>query len=266
MQAKSPHSFQQMSGRRWVGVALLAAGALIIALAIVFARMSPATAAVWTQWLQNAVNVIRLLEVAALGFGAYQFWANRNELRAAEAEAVRRARKDANYQAWQVINSAQGKGGSGGRVDALADLVRNDVSLAGINLDGAWLESIDLRRAALPMASFEKTNLQGARFDGARLDGACFRGANLSAASFINASLRGADLTGARLSAVNLAGADLFDVRGWREIVSVAHANVDELRAAPRGFVEWARLNGAVDATKDGTMAHPEQSREFRIL
>ena len=116
------------------------------------------------------------------------------------------------------------------------------------------------------MASFEKTNLQGARFDGARLDGACFRGANLSAASFTNASLRGADLTGARLSAVNLAGADLFDVRGWREIASVAHANVDELRAAPRGFVEWARLNGAVDATKDGTMANPEQSREFRIL
>ena len=266
MKAKSPHSFQQMAGRRWVGVALFAVGALIISLVVAFARMPAATAAIWTQWLQNTVNVIRLLEVAALGFGAYQFWANRNELRTAEAEAVRRARKDANYQAWQVINSAQGKGGSGGRVDALADLVRNEVSLAGINLDGAWLESIDLRRAALPMASFEKTNLQGAKFDGARLDGACFRGANLSAASFINASLRGADLTGARLSAVNLAGADLFDVRGWREIASVAHANVDELRAAPRGFIEWARLNGAVDATKDGAMAHPEQSREFRIL
>jgi hypothetical protein len=255
-----------MTGRRWLIVALAVVAIVLASLTIFFARMSPTTAAMWTQWLQNAVNTIRLLEVTALGFGAYQFWANRNELRAAEAETARRARKDANYQAWQVINSAQGKGGSGGRVDALADLVRHDVSLAGINLDGAWLESIDLRRATLPMASFEKTNLQGARFDGARLDGACFRGANLSAASFINASLRGADLTGARLSAVNLAGADLFDVRGWREIASVAHANVDELRAAPRGFVEWARLNGAVDATKDGTMAHPEQSREFRIL
>jgi hypothetical protein len=225
--------------------------------------MPAATAALWTEWLQNAVNVIRLLEVSALAFGAYQFWANRHEARAAEADAVRRARKDSNYQAWQVINSAQGKGGSGGRVDALADLVRNDVSLAGINLDGAWLESIDLRLAAMPMASFEKTNLQGARFDGARLDGACFRGANLSAASLTNASLRGADLTGARLSAVNFAGADLFDVRGWREIANIAHANVDELRAAPRGFVEWARLNGAVDG---GAMANPEQSREFRIL
>jgi hypothetical protein len=257
---------QRMTGRRWLIVAVAAIAALLGYLTVVFARMPASTAALWTEWLQNAVNVIRLLEVTALAFGAYQFWANRNELRSAEAESSRRARKDANYQAWQVINSAQGKGGSGGRVDALADLVRNDVSLAGINLDGAWLESIDLRLAQLPMASFEKTNLQGARFDGARLDGACFRGANLSAASFTNASLRGADLTGARLSAVNLAGADLFDVRGWREIATVAHANVEELRAAPRGFVEWARLNGAVDAMKDGTMANPEQSREFRIL
>ena len=87
MQAKTPHSFLQMSGRRWVGVALLAAAALLTALVIAFARMLPATAAMWTQWLQNAVNVIRLLEVTALAFGAYQFWANRNELRAAEAEA-----------------------------------------------------------------------------------------------------------------------------------------------------------------------------------
>ena len=253
------------TGRRWLIVVLAAVAIVLGTLTFLFARMSAATAAVWTQWLQNTVNVIRLLEVTALGFGAYQFWANRHEARAAEAEAVRRARKDTNYQAWQVINSAQGKGGSGGRIDALADLVRNDVSLAGINLDGAWLESIDLRLAQLPMASFEKTNLQGARFDGARLDGACFRGANLSAASFTNASLRGADLTGARLSAVNLAGADLFDVRGWREIATVAHANVGELRAAPRGFIEWARLNGAVDPS-DGTMANPEQSREFRIL
>jgi len=259
----SPH---HMTGRRWLIVAVAGIAVLLGYLTFVFARMPAATAALWTEWLQNAVNVIRLLEVTALAFGAYQFWANRNEVRAAEAEAARRARKDANYQAWQVINSAQGKGGSGGRIDALADLVRNDVSLAGINLDGAWLESIDLRLATLPMASFEKTNLQGARFDGARLDGANFRGANLSAASLTNASLRGADLTGARLSAVNLAGADLSDVRGWREIATVAHANVDEIHAAPRGFVDWARLNGAVDATKDGTMAHPEQSREFRIL
>lgn len=30
--------------------------------------------------------------------------------------------KERHYQAWQVINAAQGKPGSGGRIDALKDL------------------------------------------------------------------------------------------------------------------------------------------------
>src|SRR5436190_22743958 len=102
-QQHSVHSpLQHMTGRRWLIVARAVVAIVLGYLTFVFARMSAATAAMWTQWLQNAVNTIRLLEVTALGFGAYQFWANRNEARAAEAEAVRRARKDANYQAWQV--------------------------------------------------------------------------------------------------------------------------------------------------------------------
>jgi hypothetical protein len=161
---------KHVTGRMWIWSIALALVAVAATFTIVFANMSATEAAKWTMWLQNSVNTIRLFEVAALGFTAYQFMAGRTERRAAEAEEARRARKDANYQAWQVINSAQGKGGSGGRVDALADLVRNDISLAGINLDHAWLESIDLRDASLPMASFEKCNLQGAQFDGARLD------------------------------------------------------------------------------------------------
>src|SRR5436190_14418848 len=255
-----------MSSGMLVGIAVLAFGSVAVGLTFMFARMPAASAAAWTMWLQNSVNAVRLFEVAAVGFTVYQFWVGRNERRAAEAEALVRARKDANYQAWQVINSAQGKGGSGGRIDALADLVRNDVSLAGINLDHAWLESIDLRNASLMMASFEKANLQSAQFYGARLDGANLRHATLTAASFAGANLRGADLTGARLSAVNFAGADLTDVRGWREVATFGHANVEGLRAAPRGFVEWARLHGAVDPASDALMLHPEQSREFRIL
>jgi hypothetical protein len=255
-----------ISNGMWVGLSLLAFGAVAATLTFAFARMPSANAASWTMWLQNAVNTVRLFEVVAVGFTVYQFWVSRNERRAAEAEALVRARKDANYQAWQVINSAQGKGGSGGRIDALADLVRNDVSLAGINLDQAWLESIDLRNASLMMASFEKANLQGARLDGARLDGANLRYATLTTASFAGASLRGADLTGARLSAVNLASADLTDVRGWREVTTFGHANVEGLRGAPRGLVEWARLHGAVDPASDALMEHPEQSREYRIL
>jgi hypothetical protein len=262
----STTSSKHVTRRTWIWIIVLALVAITVILSFAFARMSAAEAATWTMWLQNSVNTIRLFEVAALGFTAYQFMIGRTERRDAEAEAARRARKDANYQAWQVINSAQGKGGSGGRVDALADLVRNDVSLAGINLDHAWLESIDLRDASLPMASFEKCNLQGAQFDGARLDGANFRHATLTAASFAGANLKGADLTGARLGAVNLAGADLTDVHGWREVATFAHTNVEGVRGAPRGFVEWARMGGAVDPASDALMLHPEQSREFRVL
>jgi hypothetical protein len=257
---------KQVTGRMWIGIIALTFGAIAAILTFVFARMSTADAASWTMWLQNTVNTIRLFEVAALGFTAYQFMVSRAERRDAEAEAARRARKDANYQAWQVINSAQGKGGSGGRIDALADLVRNDVSLAGINLDHAWLESIDLRDASLVMASFEHCNLQGACFDGARLDGANLRHAILTATSFAGASLRGADLTGARLSAANFAGADLSDLHGWREVATFAHTNVEGARGAPRGFVEWARMGGAVDPSSEALMLHPEQSREFRVL
>ena len=126
MQSTTPS--RQVTGRMWVGIIAVTFGTIATTLTFVFARMSPVDAAAWTMWLQNAVNAIRLFEVTALAFTAYQVLAGRAERRDAEAEAVRRARKDANYQAWQVINSAQGKGGSGGRIDALADLVRNDVS------------------------------------------------------------------------------------------------------------------------------------------
>jgi hypothetical protein len=250
-------------------IAIFAAVATLGALGLLtveFARMRADDAERWSLWLQNLVNSFRVIEICALAFGAYQFWVGRNERRASDEAAVFRARKDANYQAWQVINSAQGKGGSGGRIDALADLVRNDVSLSGINLDGAWLEGIDLRGAALQTASFETTNLQSALFDGARLDGASFRGATLVAASFVGANLKGVDFAGARLSAANFAGADLTDARGWREIVTLAHANVDGMHAAPRGFLEWARANGAVDSASERSLDERGQSQEFRIL
>ena len=82
----------------------------------------------------------------------------------------------ANYQAWQVVNAAQGKGGSGRRIDALADLARNRVSLAGVNLDGAWLEGIDLPSAILPQASLRGSNLQASELSSANSDRADLTG------------------------------------------------------------------------------------------
>lgn len=72
-------------------------------------------------------------------------------------------RKQKHYQAWQVINSAQGKGGSGGRIQALEELKREQVSLAGVDLSKGWFLGIDLQSANLQSA-----NLQNAKFWGAR--------------------------------------------------------------------------------------------------
>src|SRR6201982_4243040 len=50
--------------------------------------------------------------------------------------------KQKHYQAWQVINSAQGKGGSGGRIYALEELHAGRVPLGGVAFNGAVLQRI----------------------------------------------------------------------------------------------------------------------------
>ena len=52
--------------------------------------------------------------------------------------------KQRHYQAWQVINTAQGKGGSGGRIEALQELNADHVQLVGVDVsshrgDGAGI-------------------------------------------------------------------------------------------------------------------------------
>ena len=48
--------------------------------------------------------------------------------------------KQKHYQAWQVINSAQGKGGSSGRIDALEELHQDGVLLVGVDVSDAFLQ------------------------------------------------------------------------------------------------------------------------------
>jgi len=222
----------------------------------------------WGTLLQNIVNLSKVIELGAFVFSAYQFWAGRRERIAADAAAAQRAVIDSNYQAWQVINSAQGKGGSGGRVEALADLLRNGVSLAGITLDDAWLEDVQLARATLVRSSLQRANLGRANFAGANLEGADLTDANLIAANLSGANLKNAILTRARISAATLDGADLTDIVGWRDVRSLSHTSIDGVRHAPSGFADFAREQGAVDAT---TRALPDDemdgySREFRAI
>lgn len=66
------------------------------------------------------------------------------------------------YQAWQVINTAQGKGGSGGRGEALHELSEDHVPLAGVDLSDAFLQNLDLQHADLRRSKFHGTDLKGA--------------------------------------------------------------------------------------------------------
>src|SRR5208282_2906137 len=68
--------------------------------------------------------------------------------------------KQRHYQAWQVINTAQGKGGSGGRIEALQELNADHVPLVGVDVSSAFLQGIHLRNANLLRSSFSSADLR----------------------------------------------------------------------------------------------------------
>jgi hypothetical protein len=169
--------------------------------------------------------------------------------------------KQRHYQAWQVINTAQGKGGSGGRIEALQELNADRVPLVGVDVSSAFLQGLDLRGANLTRSDFSSAdlrsaNLTSADFTFSNLNSANLRDAILDHARFAQADLRSADLTGSSLVAADLSGAtlddsdlrqtDLRDIQ-WQHIKSLKRANLAAIRNAPQGFVAWAMSNGATD-------------------
>jgi hypothetical protein len=161
--------------------------------------------------------------------------------------------KQKHYQAWQVVNTAQGKGGSGGRIEALQELNLDHVPLVGVNAAGAFLQGIqlpgaNLYRADLDACDLRDSNLQAIDLRYANLSWANFRQANLT-----RAKLEGADLSNADLSNANLTGADLHDVNlqdvEWKEIRSIEDANIHGVRNAPQGFTAWALRHKAITLT-----------------
>src|SRR6516162_9520392 len=173
--------------------------------------------------------------------------------------------KQKHYQAWQVINSAQGKGGSGGRIDALEELHADSVPLVGVDVSGAFLQDIDLSRANLLRANFRAADVRGGNLNGAQMQygdlaSANFRNANLRNADLRNATLQDADLTGANLSEAALEGANLAkaDLRSsdfrntkWQKIEGIKLANVFGIKNAPAYFLNWAIQNGAVSTESE---------------
>lgn len=168
--------------------------------------------------------------------------------------------KQKHYQAWQVINTAQSKGGSGGRVEALQELDHDGIPLVGVDVSGAFLQGIqlpgarlirvnfnavDARNSNFRGADFTAANLQSANLRESKLSGANFQNADLSGADFCSANLAAAVLDGATLDAADLGNTDLSNVK-WQKIKSLQGASIQGVRNAPPGFLEWAAQHGAV--------------------
>jgi hypothetical protein len=174
-------------------------------------------------------------------------------------------KKQKHYQAWQVINTAQGKGGSGGRIEALHELNEDHVPLVGVDASGSFLQGVELRKANMLRCDLEGADLRDSVLTGANLafsslKSANFRQSDLAGADLHSADMSETDLNGANLTGVDLAGADLTnaDLRSadlksahWEKIKSIEQANVYGIRNAPAGFVEWAMAHRAISRAAD---------------
>jgi hypothetical protein len=120
--------------------------------------------------------------------------------------------KDRHYRAWQIVNSARGAPGDGGRLDALQDLNADGVPLENAPLSEANLVGIQLQGAKLSGANLISANLSSAKLQGTHLDSAKLNNANLIGADLSEAKLGSADLTGAKLLNARLSKADLTGV------------------------------------------------------
>src|SRR6266481_1536450 len=173
--------------------------------------------------------------------------------------------KQKHYQAWQVINTAQGKGGSGGRVEALHELNADGVPLVGVDVSGAFLQSIhlqgarlvrsnfsgaDLRDSDFAFADFSDANLRSVNFRQSNLHNAHFQHVHLDYADLWGADLSGADLSGAEIDSVDLRFANLANVH-WHDLRTVKNANIYGVKNAPDGFIPWALQHGAVQSESD---------------
>jgi hypothetical protein len=169
--------------------------------------------------------------------------------------------KQRHYQAWQVINTAQGKGGSGGRIEALQELNADRVPLVGVDVSSAFLQGLDLHGANLLRSDFSSADLRNSNFNGAdftsaNLNSANLRSADLDRAKLIETDLRNTDLVGSSLVGADLSGAvlDNSDLRRadlknlqWQRIKSVKGVNIGAAQDAPPGFAAWALSQGAIE-------------------
>ncbi|MGK7860984.1 pentapeptide repeat-containing protein [Falsiroseomonas sp. E2-1-a4] len=125
--------------------------------------------------------------------------------------------------------------------------IRRTIVLAGRDLRGADLTSVDLRRADLGGAQLQgatllQAQLQGVSFGGAQLQGAVLGLAQLQGASFHRTQLEGASLAGAELQGAWLEEAQLTGASLGMAQLQGASLGGAQLQGAS---LDWAQLQGA---------------------
>ncbi len=173
--------------------------------------------------------------------------------------------KQKHYQAWQVINTAQGKGGNGGRIDALQELSADRIPLVGVDVSGAFLQGVHMQSAHLSRSNFSAADLRDSDLSSADMSDANLRSANcrhcilrsidleradLTDSDLVNADLTGADISGAVLANADLRNANLSNLK-WRNCLNLKNANIFGVKDAPEGFVAYALKQGAVQIEAD---------------
>ena len=160
-------------------------------------------------------------------------------------------------EAWRVIASMRDQPGNSGRINALESLNEDKVALVGIEVQSAYLSTINLKEANLQDANFSGSTLFQANFEQATLYSAVFgcvsqtiferKCTDLYQANFRAADLRSAYLSGdlrdtnfvdanledARLVEVNLQGANFerADLKG-AQLECVEGLTVEQLKHA----------------------------------
>ena len=174
-------------------------------------------------------------------------------------------KKQKHYQAWQVINTAQGKGGSGGRIEAMRELNADKIPLVGVDAEHAFLQGLKLPKANLLRSNFAASDLrdcvlEGANMESSTLTSTNFRGCDLRRVQFRDSDFENADLFGANLSMAGLSRTNLKDVdfryadlKGmeWEGILTIEGANIYGVKNAPAAFIQWALAHGAVSKEND---------------
>ncbi|RZM76095.1 pentapeptide repeat-containing protein [Leptolyngbya iicbica] len=126
-------------------------------------------------------------------------------------------KKQKHYEAWQVIDNANGIETSYARRKALEDLHEDNISfyevdLPKADLNGIHLSGADFCYADLSGAHLNKATLVNTLFSNANLNSADLRGANLHSADLSYADLSYAKLLYARLSNTNFRSSErMFD-------------------------------------------------------